>query len=52
MTGMMVFAFLLFMLCFGVAFAATWGPTSTTEKADDRYEAEGNSRWYASDQGE
>jgi hypothetical protein len=52
MTGMVVFPFLLFMPCSGVAFAATLGPTSLTDKADERYEAEGDSRWYASDQGE
>ncbi|MFX0202532.1 MAG: hypothetical protein ACFFCW_41020, partial [Candidatus Hodarchaeota archaeon] len=47
--GMMVFASLLFMLCCGVAFAATWGPTSITDTNDDGYEEEGYG-WYASDQ--
>jgi hypothetical protein len=45
MARMMVFAFLLFMLCCGVAFAATWGPTSITDTSGDRYKAEGYSRW-------
>ena len=48
--GMMVFVSVLFMLFYGVASAATWGPTSITDTADDGYEAKGDSRWYASDQ--
>lgn len=52
MAGMMVFAFLLVVMTSDVAFAATWGSTSITDTADTRYEAEGDSHWYASDKGE
>jgi hypothetical protein len=52
MVGMVLLAFLLFILCSGISFAAAWGPTVISETADDRYEAEGDSRWYASGQGE
>jgi hypothetical protein len=48
--GMVVFASLLLMLYCGVAFAATWGPTSITDTNDDGYEAEGSSAWYANGQ--
>jgi hypothetical protein len=52
MAVMMLFASLLSGLSPGVAFADAWRPTSITDTAGDSYEAEGDSRWYASDQGE
>jgi hypothetical protein len=50
--GVVLFASLQSILRSDVALAATWGTTSITDTADDSYEAEGDSRWYASDQGE
>jgi len=49
MAGMMVLASLLFVMTSGIAFAATWGPTSITDTNDDGYEEEGYA-WYANDQ--
>ena len=43
-------ASLLLLLCSGVALAATWGPTSITDTANDGYETEGTGVWYADDQ--